>query len=105
MTRGNDLNGECYTGGVAVSTSHVPDTTGEARMSGTDEPRQQASLFGGMAPAPPTRQPRRPAQPESALDDAGGPDTTQAPAHSRPLAARMRPQTLDEILGQPHLLD
>ena len=74
-------------------------------MSGTDEPRQQASLFGGMAPAPPTRQPRRPAQPESALDDAGGPDTTQAPAHSRPLAARMRPQTLDEILGQPHLLD
>ena len=74
-------------------------------MSGTDEPRQQASLFGGMAPAPPTRQPRRPAQPESALDDAGGPDTTQAPAHSRPLAARMRPQTMDEILGQPHLLD
>ena len=74
-------------------------------MSGTDEPRQQASLFGGMVPAPPTRQPRRPAQPESALDDAGGPDTTQAPAHSRPLAARMRPQTLDEILGQPHLLD
>lgn len=71
-------------------------------MSGTDEPRQQPSLFGGEAPAPPTRPPRKPAQPESALD---GPDSSQTPTHARPLAARMRPQTLDEILGQGHLLD
>ena len=71
-------------------------------MSGSDEPRQQASLFGGEAPAPHTRQPRRPAQPASALDE---PDAAQTPPGSRPLAARMRPRTLDEILGQRHLLD
>ena len=71
-------------------------------MSGSDEPRQQASLFGGVAPAPQARQPRKPSQPESALDT---PDATNVPPNTRPLAARMRPQTLDEILGQHHLLD
>ena len=74
-------------------------------MSGTDEPRQQPSLFGGEAPAPPTRPPRKPAQPESALDGVDGSDAAQMPSNARPLAARMRPQTLDEILGQGHLLD
>ena len=74
-------------------------------MSGNDEPRQQPSLFGGEAPTPPTRQPRKPAQPESALDGLAGPDAAQTPPGARPLAARMRPETLDEILGQRHLLD
>ena len=71
-------------------------------MSGIDEPRQQASLFGEAPPIAPARQPRKPTQPESALD---APDATNMPPGARPLAARMRPQTLDEILGQPHLLD
>ncbi len=71
-------------------------------MSGNDEPRQQASLFGEVSPIAPARQPRKPTQPESALD---APDATNMPPGARPLAARMRPQTLDEILGQPHLLD
>jgi putative ATPase len=71
-------------------------------MSGNDEPRQQASLFGEATPVPQSRQPRRPTMPESALD---APEATNLPANSRPLAARMRPLTLDEILGQHHLLD
>ncbi|HEU5348178.1 MAG TPA: replication-associated recombination protein A [Ktedonobacterales bacterium] len=71
-------------------------------MSGTDEPRQQTSLFGEDVSAPPVRQPRKSAQPERALD---GPDAAAMPPGARPLAARMRPRTLDEILGQGHLLD
>lgn len=71
-------------------------------MSGTDESRLQASLFGEVAPSPPARQARKSTQPQSALD---APEATNLPPNTRPLAARMRPQTLDEILGQRHLLD
>ncbi|GAA4814546.1 replication-associated recombination protein A [Tomitella cavernea] len=39
-----------------------------------------------------------------AADDASGP-RPPAPDHSAPLAVRMRPRTLDEVLGQQHLLD
>jgi putative ATPase len=70
-------------------------------MGGTDEPRQQASLFGEAAPAPQARPVRKPTTPQSALD---APEATNLPPNARPLAARMRPQTLDEILGQAHLL-
>src|SRR5690242_3515916 len=70
-------------------------------MSGTDEPRQQASLFGETPPTPQARPVRKHTPPQSALD---APEATNLPPNARPLAARMRPQTLDEILGQAHLL-
>ena len=34
----------------------------------------------------------------------GGVDSKPAPAHTAPLAVRMRPQSLDEVVGQQHLL-
>lgn len=74
----------------------------EPSQPASQQPSQQASLFGEAAPAPTIRQSRRPGQPESALDT---PEATRLPPGARPLAARMRPQTLDEILGQHHLLD
>jgi putative ATPase len=60
------------------------------------EDEQQPSLFGeaGDGPARQGRQSKAARSPEA--DD--------APEHARPLAARMRPRTLDEVLGQDHLL-
>ena len=62
----------------------------------TSEDEQQPSLFGeaGGGPARQSRQTRVARSPEA--DD--------APEHARPLAARMRPRTLDEVVGQDHLL-
>src|SRR5436309_5026154 len=37
-------------------------------------------------------------------DDAGSGAPTESPAGTAPLAVRMRPRTLDEIVGQDHLL-
>ena len=57
------------------------------RETGEDE--QQPSLFGeaGGGPARQSRQTRV----------ARGPEAEDAPEHARPLAARMRPRTLDEV--------
>jgi putative ATPase len=57
---------------------------------------QQPSLFGeaGGGPARQSRQSRA----------ARGPAADDTPDHARPLAARMRPRSLDEVLGQNHLL-
>ena len=66
-----------------------------SRFAGTPvvmNPRDQLSLFGGdetAAPAPP--------------DDGGAADESAA-AFPKPLAARMRPRSLDDIAGQRHLL-
>ena len=65
-----------------------------SRDTGEDE--QQPSLFGeaGGGPARQLVKPRW----------LRGPEAEDAPEHARPLAARMRPRTLDEVLGQEHLL-
>jgi putative ATPase len=62
----------------------------------TSEDEQQPSLFG-EADGPSIQQ-TRPAKMNR------GPAADDAPDHARPLAARMRPRTLDEVLGQDHLL-
>jgi putative ATPase len=71
-------------------------------MSAHDEPRQQASLFGEPLPAALGHPSRKSTQPTSALDS---PEAANLPPGARPLAARMRPQSLDEIVGQRHLLE
>jgi putative ATPase len=64
--------------------------------------QQQASLFGDQLAAPPPRRAaHRPAAPRSDPLPAGDDDTPQS---ARPLAARMRPRTLDEVAGQEHLI-
>ena len=60
------------------------------------EDEQQPSLFG-EADGGPARQSRQ-------TRVARSPEADDAPEHARPLAARMRPRTLDEVLGQDHLL-
>jgi putative ATPase len=60
------------------------------------EDEQQPSLFGDAASGP-VRQSRQ-------AKAARGPEADDAPDRARPLAARMRPRTLDEVLGQDHLL-
>src|SRR5262245_50853932 len=60
------------------------------------EDEQQPSLFG-EADGAPVRQSRQ-------GKATRGPEAHDAPEHARPLAARMRPRTLDEVLGQDHLL-
>jgi putative ATPase len=62
----------------------------------TSEDEQQPSLFG-EADGPSIQQ-TRPAKMNR------GPAADDTPDHARPLAARMRPRTLDEALGQDHLL-
>src|SRR5690242_20481385 len=61
---------------------------------------RQASLFGDLGPAAPSARSRggraRPAD--------RSPDDDPLPDAARPLADRMRPRTLDEIVGQDHLL-
>ena len=44
---------------------------------------------------------------ESLFDDPDGPPAgqTRVPVNAQPLAARMRPATLDELAGQGHLLE
>ena len=64
----------------------------------------QASLFGDQdAPAQ-----RRSARGGGASSQASTPENALAgdgtPAHAQPLAQRMRPRTLDEVVGQQHLL-
>jgi putative ATPase len=62
---------------------------------------QQASLFGDGAPQPAQR-PSRTAK--SSPQYGRTPEDDATPEQDRPLAARMRPRTLDEIVGQEHLL-
>src|SRR5262245_8788415 len=62
---------------------------------------QQASLFGDATPRPGNRQTR--------ATKGGAPygsslESGENPGYAHPLAARMRPRTLDEIVGQNHLL-
>jgi putative ATPase len=59
------------------------------------EDEQQPSLFGEAGQS--IWQSRQGKAPR-------GPEAHDAPEHARPLAARMRPRTLDEVLGQDHLL-
>ncbi len=66
-----------------------------------DAEQQQASLFGD-APAQPTSRQARSAKSSPQFGRTPEDDTT--PERARPLAARMRPRTLDEIVGQDHLL-
>lgn len=61
----------------------------------------QASLFGD-APAP-VAQTKRSGQ-GATTHGAGAPEHDETPAHAQPLAQRMRPRTLDEVVGQQHLL-
>ena len=67
----------------------------------------QGSLFGEVDEAATSAQPRRggrggPASASAAASGAAGADET--PSHAQPLAQRMRPRTLDEVVGQRHLL-
>lgn len=64
------------------------------------EHEQQPSLFGEPEPVgQPARQARRATTPRSV--SAG---SAAVPDGAEPLAARMRPRTLDEVVGQDHLL-
>ncbi len=57
---------------------------------------QQASLFGDIDASPSRRGKATPASAAA--------ETDALPEHARPLAERMRPRTLDEVIGQEHLL-
>jgi putative ATPase len=78
-------------------------------MPSTRDDDSQASLFGDLGdddgPAPATRQVSRSGGARRApANDARSPAGDDIPDEARPLAARMRPRTLDEIVGQEHLL-
>lgn len=77
---------------------------GQAAWEGgmSDEERQ-ASLFGDLAPAPPPARSRAAANRQAPFAGKEA-DDEPLPDSARPLADRMRPQTLDEIIGQEHLL-
>jgi len=67
----------------------------------------QASLFGDapVAPGQARRSGRGGASSSSHPQPAeGAPEGDQTPTHAQPLAQRMRPRTLDEVVGQQHLL-
>jgi putative ATPase len=64
------------------------------------DPEQQTSLFGD-AYGPSGASPARGRQGRASTYS---PQIDETPAHAQPLAARMRPRTLDELLGQDHLL-
>ena len=66
--------------------------------------QMQASLFGDATEAA-SPQPRR-AKPGAAgqASSGGAAGFDDTPAHAQPLAQRMRPRTLDEVVGQQHLL-
>ncbi len=66
-----------------------------------DDAEQQVSLFGD-APAQPASRQARPAKSGPRIGRTPEDDAT--PDEARPLAARMRPRTLDEVVGQEHLL-
>jgi len=67
-----------------------------------DQHERQGSLFGEAdAPAAPAR---RAARPTHGARPAAAPEADDTPEDARPLAARMRPRTLDEVVGQEHLL-
>ncbi len=70
------------------------------------ENERQASLFGDIEPPASSRPQRsgsnRHHQPGGAAEM--GAATGDVPREARPLADRMRPATLDEVLGQGHLL-
>src|SRR5690348_2891665 len=76
--------------------------------SGMSEQEQQTSLFGDDDPAPGPVVSGRAARASSRSGGAaaaGVPEAETAGTESaRPLAARMRPRTLDEVVGQQHLL-
>ncbi|MGH2517430.1 MAG: replication-associated recombination protein A [Ktedonobacterales bacterium] len=64
--------------------------------------QQQASLFGEAFAVPqPHRSARQPGAARLEAIPAAGDNTPEA---ARPLAARMRPRTLDEVAGQEHLI-
>ena len=67
-----------------------------------EDEQVQPSLFGGE----PAQRPARAARPGAsrALGAEGAPEGDATPAAAQPLAQRMRPASLDEIVGQPHLL-
>ncbi len=78
---------------------------------GDDE--RQATLFGDLDATTSAGTPRGPAargsaagrQREAGMRAESIPEAVDgAQAHARPLAARMRPRTLDEVIGQAHLL-
>lgn len=64
----------------------------------------QASLFGDApaAPGQPKRAGRGPSTHPQPAE--GAPERDETPLDAQPLAQRMRPRTLDEIVGQQHLL-
>src|SRR5579859_6154976 len=64
--------------------------------------QQQASLFGDAFAVPQSRRAPRQSGATRAVDVPEGNDDT--PEVARPLAARIRPRTLDEIAGQEHLI-
>jgi putative ATPase len=66
-----------------------------------DDEQVQPSLFGDVA-APTPRRTIRAAGARTDTGEALGGDTT--PTEAQPLAQRMRPASLDEIIGQIHLL-
>jgi putative ATPase len=65
------------------------------------EAEQQASLFGDAPAQPANRQARTT---KSVAQYGSTPEDEATPEQARPLAARMRPRTLDEVVGQEHLL-
>src|SRR5215469_5932599 len=74
---------------------------GEGRMTETEH---QASLFGDIGESGPSSIPTKG---KTGRRTTLSPDTralAMIPDEKSPLAARMRPRTLDEIVGQDHLL-
>jgi putative ATPase len=68
------------------------------------EHEQQVSLFGDADDAPAPRGSTRARANGPVRAGSNVPEAGEMPDHARPLAARMRPRTLDEIVGQEHLL-
>ncbi|MGO8947548.1 MAG: replication-associated recombination protein A [Ktedonobacterales bacterium] len=66
--------------------------------------QHQPALFGDVEGQKPPQRGKKFVGSKLTLND-GAPDAGPAPKSAQPLAARMRPSSLTEILGQGHLLD
>jgi putative ATPase len=64
----------------------------------------QASLFGDLGEHAPVRRSTKGHAAQSAANSMSGLEPSTAPERASPLAARMRPRSLGDIVGQEHLL-
>ncbi len=73
-------------------------------MSDGSELGQQPSLFTGLEPGEPSAKTKRATSSRRPPADSIS-EASTIPREAQPLAARMRPKTIGEIVGQGHLLD